>query len=173
MGWSKAGKGSPSTNAAERALLEGYRMGLNSGKKADGNKGKTGWATSKGTGKGGATGKGPGAKPECRTCQREGCRAATNKQATWGGGTACHCCGLSLTATLPVEQLLGWAFQLRMDARAGATPPKTAQKAPAATGRAAPNVQPSTEQLAATRVERLSALKNVGAPPTTPATPLQ
>ena len=108
MGWSNAkgsSKGySPTTNAAERALLEGYRMGRGAQYQGDGG--------SKGGGKGAAAGKGWGKgavprKPEDRTCQRKGCRAASRKQATWGGSTSCHCCELSLTATLPVEQLVG------------------------------------------------------------------
>ena len=121
MGWGTAEKGCPTTNAAERALLEGFRMGVITAQEGSTHGKGAGKAASKGTGKGSAAGKASGArKIEDRTCQREGARAAVQQQATWGGGRACHCCGLSLTATLPVEQLVGWAFQRRLDAKASA-----------------------------------------------------
>ena len=71
-------------------------------------------------GKGGGKGSpGKGAEPLTfnRTCQRDGCRAATKKQATFGDAAGCFECGLSLTATLPVEQLVAWAWLERLEAK--------------------------------------------------------
>ena len=113
------GKGAcPSTNAAERALLEGYRIGCAVSGSQTWSKG-----TTKGDGSASAWGKGAGGKhggtatKHDRTCQREGCRAAAKKQATFGGGCNCFACGLSLQATLPVEQLVDWAYAERLDAK--------------------------------------------------------
>ena len=79
----------------------------------DSGKGKGKGSKGKGKDNGKGKGKGKGAAqapaPVERTCRREGCRAAERKQATWGGACNCHTCGLSLTATLPVEQLCSWA----------------------------------------------------------------
>ena len=167
------GKGSPTVNAAERALLEGYRMGLSSHNTSKVSGGKTGGSGRKGSGKGakGATaGKGSAAAIGNRTCQREGCRAATNQQATWGGLLKCHCCGLSLTATLPVEQLAEWAFKQRLEKEAAKSTGPKLQASGAPPSAAAPATpQLSTEQLAAKRVDRLALLKKVGAnPPSQP-----
>ena len=167
MGWpATRGKGSPSTNAAERALLEGYRMGVNSSASAGGK----GLALGKGGGKGGKQGKGHAEPPAMtdRTCQREGCRAAIHQQATWGGGTQCHCCGLSLLATVPVQQLVGWAWQLRLQAQADKAKVQAngaaAQPQPAdAAAWAAPGAAPSTDGLLTLRNERLALLKAAAA----------
>ena len=141
------GKGySPSTNMAERALLEGYRMGMQQGGHSKGG-GSGAAAGSKGWGKGNEH-----KAPEDRTCQRQGCRAAEKKQATFGGGTKCFCCGLSLTATVPVEQLVQWAMDRRLEQ-------EKAKKAPATAAAGAAAAPPSSEGLAALRVERLALLK--------------
>ena len=136
-------------------------MGMSAGKKGGGE------AFGKGAGKGNrnAAGKTAGAVPAVdRTCQREGCRAAFNQQATWGGATACHCCGLSLTATLPVEQLVGWAFEKRLQAKADNAQAQTTGAAPQPKAKAkaagsAPKASATAEDLAAKRSERLAALK--------------
>ena len=181
MGWSKAGKGCPTINAAERALVEGYRMGLSSGK-SDKGKGH-GKGNSSAKSKGGGKGSGQGSKPPDRTCQREGCRAAEKKQPTWGGAANCHCCGLSLGASLPIEQLCAWAYQQRLDEkRAAPVDPKDKdkakgadkdaappQKAPAAKAKATDKAgTPTVEELAARRVQRLAELRAAEAPDETP-----
>ena len=158
MGWpATRGKGSPTTNAAERALLEGYRMGVNSSSK--------GKAQGKGDGKdrkGGGKGTPAGGSKIDRTCQREGCRAAHKQQATFGGAANCFVCGLSLHATLPVEQLVQWAFDASLElnkqkaappvapATTDATQPKTAAGTPATL---------TAEQLTSKRTDRLALMK--------------
>ena len=160
-------------------MLEGYRMGRSANGKNIDYDGKGN--SSKGGGKGARAGMGPAIAPVNRTCQREGCRAAASKQATWGGVAKCHCCGLSLTATLPVEQLVDWAFKLRLEEQATKA---TSPAAPQANGAASPtsaasakatvaNGQPTSEQLAAKRVERLAALKTAGTTPPTQPTALE
>ena len=170
MGKGGQGKGCPTINTAERALLDGYRMGVAQGNKrtpqTDWGGGKGG---SKGGGKNGGGGKAAGnaaagAAKEDRTCQRQGCRAAVQKQATWGGGIQCHCCGLSLTATVPVQQLVGWAWDKRLKTEADNAQVKAggaaAQPKPAvAAAGSAPKAAPSTEDLLALRTERLALLK--------------
>ena len=188
MSWYK-GKGSPSTNNAERALLDGYRMGIAAYEQKGGGKGAGGkGAKGDGGGKGSSAwggGKGNGVPLADRVCKREGCHAAERKKATWGGsGGGCFCCGLSLTATLPLEQLCEWAYEERLQGRreeqktaakqdkappADTPPAKNAPAAPPA--KAAKTTAPTaaaltTEQLAERRTERLAAWKAAGAPQT-------
>ena len=151
---------------SERALLEGYRMGLHASGAGKGGDREGG----KGGGKGG---KGANVKPAAtgdkldRTCQREGCRAAERQQPTWGGAFSCHCCGLSLRATLPVEQLCDAAYQKRLEVQRAAQKDAAAKgtgSTPAAKPTAAPRAKgtPATatkEELAAKRTERLAELK--------------
>ena len=142
----------------------------------------------KGAGKGGAKGggkgngypahDGSGAKSKAdRTCRREGCRAAEKQQATFGGSDRCFACGLSMAATLPIEQLCAWAFQERLEAKKKAAADKdkdtangknkaqggAAQGGPkaAAGGRNKANQAAALtpDQLAARRKERLTELK--------------
>ena len=162
-------------------------MGLqaNGAGKAHGGKGdgrsasRNGKGGGKGADKGTAGGKGGPATKHDRTCQREGCRAATKKQATFGGGCNCFACGLSLHATLPIEQLVDWAYAERLDAKRmenldkaqskdkgngkdQASPPKT----PAAKAKAAATPATlTTEELATLRVQRLAEMKDVNSPP--------
>ena len=130
----------------------------------------------KGGGKGGV---GNDATPKDRTCERIGCRAAVKQQPTYGGGATCFCCGLSMATTLPVEQLVEWAFQKRLDAKVVTSTGKEAKAAAADTTAAAapPKTPPlatlEPEQLAARRVERLAALKNATSAQATQPTPLQ
>ena len=124
--WMKKGNvGSPTTNAAERALLEGFRMGMKSsqdgkarGKGADDKRGR------KGDGKGGKGGGKDKEYPPAHnnksaagdlTCRRKDCRAAEKQQATRHGACNCFVCGLTMTSTLPVEQLCDWAFVERVE----------------------------------------------------------
>ena len=177
-GWGANGKnmqgggkgGCPTTNAAERALLEGYRMGRYSqGGKGGHSGGKGGSAQGKGGGKQdyGAGKAAAGAQLEERTCQRIGCVAAIKKQATFGGGCNCFRCGLSMATTLPVEQLVDWAWQKRLDEKAAKAVPAQAQAAapttqPSASAKAAgsaPNAQAEAEGSAALRTKRLALLK--------------
>ena len=156
-------------------------MGVNSSRPGKAQR-KGGAHPVKGRGKGTTAGKGPGVPLEDRTCQREGCHAATKKQATWGGSSTCHCCGLSLTATLPVEKLVGWAFQARLDAKAAAldapkTPaavaaPSAEPNKPAGKG-TAPKASQNADQMAAKKAEMLAALKSVTAAAPVQTTPLQ
>ena len=182
MGWgstrNKSGTAAacPSTSISERALLEGYRMGLQTrgaNKSAHHERGANGKGSGKGGGKNGKSDGGKGsATREDRTCQREGCRAAERGQATWGGACNCHVCGLSLTATLPVEQLCARAYEQRLseakDTAAknkGVTAPqaKAAAKSKAAPRNAAEAL--TDEQLADRRTERLAELKGAKTPP--------
>ena len=181
MGWGANGKnmqggkgGCPTTNAAERAMLEGYRMGVGSRYQQGGgggghSGGKGGAALGKG---GGKLGKGVGraaggAQLEERTCQRIGCTAAIKKQATFGGGCNCFRCGLSMVTSLPVEQLVDWAWQKRLDEQAAAAATAQAQAAapaaqPNATVKAAgsaSNAPADAEGSAALRTKRLALLK--------------
>ena len=178
--WNAKGNGKgycPTTSAAERALLEGYRSGL--GAKQQGSNGKGG-------GKGTAAGKGWGKgyeqekeKKEDRTCQRQGCRAAEKKHATYGGGTRCFCCGLSMAATVPVEQLVQWAMDLRLEqektkrADSDTTTKSTSQGAPKSPGGAAPPAATTPEELALLRTERLALLKAAKEGTTPKATAVQ
>ena len=166
MGWgNNQAKGNskgycPTTNAAERALLEGYRMGLGTKQQGGDSKGggKGAAAGSKGWGKGNES-------KEDRTCQRRGCRAAEKKQATFGGGAKCFCCGLSLTATIPVEQLAQWAMDLRLEqerakkAESEAATQGSSRGTPKPPGGAAASQATTKEELALLRTERLAQLK--------------
>ena len=164
MGKGVKGKGCPSTNNAERALLEGYRMGIaQSYSRASPGAWGNGQGD-KGGGKGRGNGKaaGGGTDKVDRTCQRSGCHAAEKGKATFGGGCNCFACGLSLTATLPVEQLVEWAYQARLEAKKGKdSPPPPAAKAPTPKAKAAA----TTEELATLRVQRLAEMKDVNSPP--------
>ena len=141
-----------------------------------------GWETKGGQRKpkgGGKTGKASsgGAKPQensgTRLCPWADCRAAVNKQATWGGGPGCHCCKRSFAKTPPVEQLVEWAYKEMLDKKqkdggggkdaAKGAPGKGAQgkggPAPAATGKGGrdgkgtPPVAPQAEELAALLIQ--------------------
>ena len=168
MGWSAGGKGCPTTNSAERAMLEGYRAGIQASLKKSKGGGKGGGG--KGAGKkdyDGTTGGGAAAKVD-RTCQRQGCHAAEKKKTTFGGGSSCFCCGLSLVATVPVQQLVGWAWEIRLKAEAEKTQGKTngaaaTQKPAMAAAGSAPKAVPSPEELLALRSERLALLKDAAA----------
>ena len=185
MGKGGTGKGCPTINNNERALLEGYRMGLQAhsgGTQSSKSNGKSG---GKGSGQAKSGGKGSGQAGKVdRTCRRVGCRAAEKQQATFGGAANCFVCGLSLAASLPVEQLCSWAWQQRLEEKKAA--PKGADTTGAAadsknkaTPKAAakPSAKPaqlSDAQLAALRAERLAELKAAAADPAAaPATPLQ
>ena len=185
MGWTKAGKatgkgakGCPTTNAAERALLDGYRMGqaaANGGKGKGGGKGSGGYGAA--AGKGGAPAGGQaGVAKQDRTCQREGCRAAERQQPTWGGVSSCHCCGLALGITLPIEQLCTWAYKQRLEEekakKAAAAEAKGQADAPG-TAPKGPPAALTVEQLALRRTERLAELKKAGDTPPTDPTALQ
>ena len=180
MGWGANGKnmqggkgGCPTTNAAERAMLEGYRMGVGSRYQQGGGGGHSGGKGGAALGKGGGKqGKGVGraaggAQLEERTCQRIGCTAAIKKQATFGGGCNCFRCGLSMVTSLPVEQLVDWAWQKRLDEQAAAAATAQAQAAapaaqPNATVKAAgsaSNAPADAEGSAALRTKRLALLK--------------
>ena len=66
-------------------------------------------SSGKGGGKGGGNGKSTDAKSKegnTRQCKREACRAARNRQGTWGGMPNCHCCGYSLSMRPPLDRLL-------------------------------------------------------------------
>ena len=131
--------------------------------------GKGGAAHGKGGGKQGVGGgkAAGGAQPEERTCQRIGCVAAIKKQATYGGSCNCFRCGLSMATTLPVEQLVDWAWQKRLDEKAAAAAPAQAQAAAPTTqpnvsamaAGSAPNAQADAEGSAALRTKRLALLK--------------
>ena len=170
MGWPHSkgnAQASPSISAREQGFLDALRLTQASGGDKGKGHGKGGGKTGK-SGGGKAGGKGNGPAAEDRTCQREGCRAAHNRQATWGGAMACHCCGLSLTATVPVQQLVGWAWDKRLQAQADKAQGKAAgaaaqPKAAAAAAGSAPKATPSAEELLALRNERLTLLKSAAA----------
>ena len=145
-------------------------------------KGGGGKGASKHGGKGGASGKaaGKGGGKVDRTCHRRGCHAAEKHKATFGGASNCFVSGLSLRATLPVEQLVDWAYEARLEAKKVETKTKVdASKAqpqaspqPQAKAKPQPSPKPaapdSAELLTALRTERLAALKAATdpAPPT-------
>ena len=145
----------------------------------DSGKGKGKGSKGKGKDNGKGKGKGKGAAqapaPMERTCRREGCRAAERKQATWGGACNCHACGLSLTATLPVEQLCSWAYEQRLEERRASAKKDAKPGQPAAAAKAKAVAKPalSTEQLAERRTERLAALKEATDKGPTPPTPTE
>ena len=71
MGWSAGSKGSPTTNAAERAMLEGYRMGIKASQQGGKGGGKGSGGKGAAAGKGGAPAGGQAGKSkQDRTCQR-------------------------------------------------------------------------------------------------------
>ena len=125
-----------------------------SGKKGKGN-GKGASTASKGNGKG-------------QLCKREVCRAARNKQSTWGGGPNCHCCGSPFSQQPPMEEMAEWAFNAALLEAAGQKGPKAAPAAKAAAqakakakakAAAKTNAGPSTAELAELRKSRLEQLK--------------
>ena len=73
---------------------------------AAGDKGK---GKSKGA-QGGASGGKSGHPPKLKLCMWDTCTAAKRKQATWGGGPACHCCKKQLSQPPPIERLVEWAY---------------------------------------------------------------
>ena len=126
--------------------------------------------TSKGYGKEGDKGKGKGAT---RQCPWDDCRAAQNKQTTWGGVPNCHCCKRSFAKTPPVENMVGWAYKDLLSKKGGA-PKGEAGKGAAGKGGAGKNgrggkgggggaavvtATAQEEQLAQLRLQRQAELK--------------
>ena len=167
-------------------MLEGFRMGKQQAGATDKSwsgkgGGKGGGKNGKGGGKGrdapNAAGKSDSGTRHDRTCQRQGCRAAEKKQATFGGADCCFVCGLSLDKSLPVEQLVDWAWGGRLSAEkeklAASSPAPPAAKPQSTPPHAPQQATLTADQLAARRTKRLAELKAAkeAAPP--PPTALQ
>ena len=108
----------PTTNAAERAMLEGYRLGQASAAKY-GETSYDAWG-GKGSGKGagkGAWGKSGGNGDQSFFCCWKDCKAGRMRQATWWKPD-CHCCCRPKAAATkpPVEQMAQWAYEARKTA---------------------------------------------------------
>ena len=106
MGWrlSRQAK-TASRGPSKQALLDGYRQGLA--------------APGKGQAKLGPAGKGTGHTNADEIppalCTWRGYRAAEAKQITRGSTSHCHACGKPFGQKRPLENLVSWAYELRLD----------------------------------------------------------
>ena len=88
-----------------------------------------GWTT-KGGGKGGkgwTNDKEKNAPTKKRFCPWDTCKAAQNKQSTFGSAPACFCCKRLFSSQPPIERLVAWAYQEKLkgnQANPGTTQPK-------------------------------------------------
>jgi len=104
---------------------------------------------------------------------RHACRAAKAKQATWGGGANCFCCGFAFLNKPPIEKMAEWAFEATKAEAKGEKAPAVKPNAKAAAkpkAKAKTQASASTTELAELRKVRLEQLRvakeSAVAPPT-------